>query len=48
MCIETCPTNSEEAKEVILDIISAIQASLDELSTDLLISLAQGGLFIYK
>ncbi|KAM3147505.1 hypothetical protein pb186bvf_000312 [Paramecium bursaria] len=48
ICIETCPTNSEEGKEVLLNIISGIQASLEELSTDLLTALAQGGLYAYK
>ncbi|KAM3147532.1 hypothetical protein pb186bvf_000339 [Paramecium bursaria] len=48
ICIETCPTNSEEGKEVMLNIISGIQASLEELSTDLLTALAQGGLYAYK
>ena len=48
ICIGICPTNSEEGKEVFLSIISGIQASLEELSTDLLTSLAQGGLFVYK
>ena len=48
ICIEICPTNSEEGKEILLNIISGIQASLEELSTDLLKSLALGGVYLYK
>ena len=40
ICIEICPTNSEEGKEVFISIISGIQGSLEELSTDLISSVA--------
>ncbi|KAM3133405.1 hypothetical protein pb186bvf_014409 [Paramecium bursaria] len=46
ICIEICPTNSEEGKEVLLNILSSIKASLSEMSADLLICLAQGGSYL--